>query len=344
MDGAVHARPPPTGEGTDDYRCFLLDPKLPEDAWLTGTQVLPGNPDVVHHVILFRVDAEQVAEAEAEDAQTPERGLDLLRRHRPRGRVRQRRRRRLAGAWAPGGDETMTRDGLRRPLDRGSRIVMQVHYNLLKGAAARHCRRPRSAGRRRPGPTSSRAHHPAAGARRAAVPPRARARPALRPRGGRRGRQGALRRGPASWPTCCTCCAAPTSTPTSTTSCTRDDPAGDDRPRRRRPHAPARPADQDRGQPGHPRRDDVLDIPLWDFDDQGAQPIEPLHLDAGDTVRVTCHHAQGSATCCRRSRARRRSTSSGARAPPTRCASASSRSSSTMVPRGAARSERRLEG
>ena len=36
----------------------------------------------------------------------------------------------------------------------------------------------------------------------------------------------------------------------------------------------------------------MLDIPLWNFDDQGAKRIEPLHLDAGDTLRVTCHHTQ----------------------------------------------------
>ena len=45
----------PTGVGTDDYRCFLLDPKLARDQFITGFNVLPGNPDVVHHVILFRV-------------------------------------------------------------------------------------------------------------------------------------------------------------------------------------------------------------------------------------------------------------------------------------------------
>ena len=50
----------PTGKGTDDYRCFMLDPKLAEDKYLTGTNVLPGNPDVVHHVILFRVPPDQV--------------------------------------------------------------------------------------------------------------------------------------------------------------------------------------------------------------------------------------------------------------------------------------------
>ena len=58
---APYTPSPPTGKGTDDYRCFLLDPDLPEDAWLTGTQILPGNPEVVHHVILFRVEESGVA-------------------------------------------------------------------------------------------------------------------------------------------------------------------------------------------------------------------------------------------------------------------------------------------
>ncbi len=53
----------PTGVGTDDYRCFLLDPKLAEDAFLTGVDVLPGNPDVVHHVIMFQVPPDEVANA-----------------------------------------------------------------------------------------------------------------------------------------------------------------------------------------------------------------------------------------------------------------------------------------
>jgi len=53
----------PSG-GTDDYRCFLLDPGTDEDAFVTGVDVVPGNRDVVHHVILFRVPPAQVAAAE----------------------------------------------------------------------------------------------------------------------------------------------------------------------------------------------------------------------------------------------------------------------------------------
>ena len=44
--------------------------------------------------------------------------------------------------------------------------------------------------------------------------------------------------------------------------------------------------------PGTDREQTVLDIPVWDFDNQGAKPIDPVRLDAFDTVRVTCRHVQ----------------------------------------------------
>ena len=34
----------PTGVGTDDYRCFLLDPKVTRDSFITGFNVRPGTP------------------------------------------------------------------------------------------------------------------------------------------------------------------------------------------------------------------------------------------------------------------------------------------------------------
>jgi hypothetical protein len=44
--------------------------------------------------------------------------------------------------------------------------------------------------------------------------------------------------------------------------------------------------------PGTPKAERVLDVPVWDFDDQGAKSIEPVALEPGDTVRVTCRHDQ----------------------------------------------------
>jgi hypothetical protein len=44
--------------------------------------------------------------------------------------------------------------------------------------------------------------------------------------------------------------------------------------------------------PGTPRERTVLDIPVWDFDDQGSRPVGPVRLEPGDKVRVTCRHDQ----------------------------------------------------
>ena len=78
---------------TDDYRCFLLDPKLASDAFVTSARIAPGATSLVHHVILYRIAAGAVAEANALDRATPGAGLDVLRRPR-------RRRRRRAGTRA----------------------------------------------------------------------------------------------------------------------------------------------------------------------------------------------------------------------------------------------------
>jgi hypothetical protein len=44
--------------------------------------------------------------------------------------------------------------------------------------------------------------------------------------------------------------------------------------------------------PGTPRARTLLDIPVWDFDDQGSRPIKPVALQPFDTIKVTCTHTQ----------------------------------------------------
>ena len=313
----------PPGFGTDDYRCFLLDPKLDEDAWITGTNVLPGNPDVVHHVILFRVPPRQVAQAEQLDEDVAGRGLDLLRRHRPRRRSRASTTPPWLGAWAPGGAESVHQRRLRRQARAG---LADRDAGALQPARRR---RPRTS----PPPSCGSPPRDAdltdlgtmllPGTGRAALPSRPRRLPALRPRrrGGRRQealrRRRRLHRRPPLLPV-----RRPAASRRRAVLHPHDPPADDDHGRRR-PHAPARPLDQDRGQPRHrPRRRRVLDIPVWDFDNQGAKPIKPVHLDTGDTVEVTCRHVQWLRDQLPvASRARTSGTSCGARAPPTRCAS-----------------------
>ena len=127
--------------GTDDYRCFLLDPGLEKSGFVTGLNVVPGQPDVVHHVILFRVPPDAVTDAEAADAAVPGEGWTCFGgagmsaaggNGDPVGALD---RAPWLGAWAPGGGESILAPDVGIPLERGSRIIMQVHYNLLEGSA-----------------------------------------------------------------------------------------------------------------------------------------------------------------------------------------------------------------
>ncbi len=43
---------------------------------------------------------------------------------------------------------------------------------------------------------------------------------------------------------------------------------------------------------GQPDQRTLLDIPVWDFDNQGSKPMKPVNLGPGDTVTVTCRHSQ----------------------------------------------------
>ena len=40
-------------DGTVEYQYFVVDPGFEEDKWITGAQIVPGNPRVVHHSIVF---------------------------------------------------------------------------------------------------------------------------------------------------------------------------------------------------------------------------------------------------------------------------------------------------
>jgi hypothetical protein len=282
----------PNGKGTDDYRCFLLDPNLPEDAWLTGTQILPGNPKIVHHVILFRVSDDQVADAEAEDAASPEEGWTCFGGMGLEGEFNNVDDAAWLGAWAPGGRETVARKGYGAPLDQGTKIVMQVHYNLLLGDGA-----DQSATQIRWTPKSgsdTKAVHTVLLPAPVEMP--CRSEHALGPLCDREASvEDAKARfgdGAGQLANLLHLLCGTNVYPTDTTSCTRTIP-------RSMTVLGAAGHMHLLGQwikieanPGTPDASEVLDIPLWNFDDQSARPITPLHLDAGDTLRVTCHHSQ----------------------------------------------------
>jgi Copper type II ascorbate-dependent monooxygenase, C-terminal domain len=123
-------QPAPPPGGTDEYRCFLVDPKITEPAFLTGSQFLPQNGEIVHHAIMYKIAPSEVEHAKSVDAAVPGdgwtcfggTGLSNGFGGEQEGYV---------GGWAPGSKETLLGGIAGYPVQPGSEIVLQVHYNLL---------------------------------------------------------------------------------------------------------------------------------------------------------------------------------------------------------------------
>jgi peroxiredoxin len=89
-------------EGSMPYQLVEIDPKLTRDVWVRASQVRPGNPAVVHHVVVFVLPpgVKKIDEA----------GGDFL------------------AAYAPGMPPRVLADGVAKRIPAGSRIVLQLHY------------------------------------------------------------------------------------------------------------------------------------------------------------------------------------------------------------------------
>ena len=133
-----YAPRPPAG-ATDEYRCFLVDPQLSRRTFLTGSQFLPRNVGIVHHAIFYRVDPVDVAEARRLDADAPGDGWTCFGGTGIGGSAPGQQLDAGAAwvaAWAPGGGEGLAPTGTGHLLEPGGRLVMQVHYNLLRAGGA----------------------------------------------------------------------------------------------------------------------------------------------------------------------------------------------------------------
>lgn len=112
----------------DDYRCFVVDWPYAERQFMTGFGVEPGNPEIVHHVIAFLAGPDAVDEAEALDAAEEgpgytcfgAAGIDLQQTG-------------WLGSWAPGSFGRDYPEGTGIPIEPGSKVIIQVHYNALNG-------------------------------------------------------------------------------------------------------------------------------------------------------------------------------------------------------------------
>ncbi len=92
-------------EGVVDYQKFVIDPGWDEDKWLQGIECRPGNPAVVHHIIVYLIPPNVAPTGRAGRVQT-----DWL------------------GAFAPGLRQELLPKGLARFVPKGSKLLMEMHY------------------------------------------------------------------------------------------------------------------------------------------------------------------------------------------------------------------------
>jgi mono/diheme cytochrome c family protein len=116
--------------GVDEVRCFVLDAAFPEDTFVTGIQVIPGNRGVVHHVIVYAVSedtARGLARRQGADGRP---GWDCY------GDISDVPAETAIGGWQPGYRPLVLPDGLGRRIHARSRLVMNIHYDTGQGTSA----------------------------------------------------------------------------------------------------------------------------------------------------------------------------------------------------------------
>ncbi len=116
-------------EVTDDYRCQVYDPQLPEGGWITDYEFIPDQTEVVHHAIGYMVPAAARARAEAQDGQDGKPGWQC---YGSSGLGEDE----LFIGWAPGQLPSEMPEGTGLWLEPGAFIVVQIHYHYETEAPA----------------------------------------------------------------------------------------------------------------------------------------------------------------------------------------------------------------
>lgn len=109
----------------DDYRCFVLDWTPTTTKFITGFQVKPGNPKMVHHIIAYLASPSEAASYVKRDQQAAGQGYRCF------GVAGGPAGIRWIGVWAPGVPGGPYAAGTGIKVLPGSKIIFQIHYNVL---------------------------------------------------------------------------------------------------------------------------------------------------------------------------------------------------------------------
>jgi Copper type II ascorbate-dependent monooxygenase, C-terminal domain len=116
---------------TDDYHCTLVNPHVTQNSFIVSSQFYPNSVEV-HHAILFLVPPAEVAAANA--ANPGDKGWTCFGETAlPGTGLAQIGQTPWLTAWAPGHGEDVLPAGTGVKFPAGSLVIMQIHYNLLRG-------------------------------------------------------------------------------------------------------------------------------------------------------------------------------------------------------------------
>ncbi|HEY2745578.1 MAG TPA: hypothetical protein VGL86_13170 [Polyangia bacterium] len=118
-----------TFQGSDEYRCFIIDPALTATFNLIAVGVHSTNPAIVHHTIVYAQLPADKAAVDALDAADPLPGYECFGGPGWAGAIE-------VGAAAVGSQPLAFPNGSGAPLPAATRYVVQVHYNFDNGRGA----------------------------------------------------------------------------------------------------------------------------------------------------------------------------------------------------------------
>lgn len=102
----------------DEYRCFVIPNGLNQVAYLRGLEAIPGNHEVVHHILVYE---DTTGQGRVKDLQTPEPGYVNFGGPGVNGA-------RLIAAWVPGAQTQLTPPFMGVKLTPGADLIVQMHY------------------------------------------------------------------------------------------------------------------------------------------------------------------------------------------------------------------------
>ena len=118
-DLSVQMQPFTNFENSEDlYQCFVIPTGLTEDMFVSGFEVVPGNAEMVHHVLVFADTSDIPTQLDAADPNPGYTGFGGT------GSSSSQ----LIGIWVPGEQPFFYPNNMGAKLLAGSNIILQMHY------------------------------------------------------------------------------------------------------------------------------------------------------------------------------------------------------------------------